>query len=267
MEPSPKPPAQPEPPKPVERLFPFVLRARLLLVGAEALQRGKGKLHFVLVTNDLAEGSLNKILENFADYPIVRKYVSADLEKWFGVHNAKVLGFRKSTLAQSIYAELKASRINAAKNPGTAPANAPKPPMRDRRESRAFFDRRDKKPAGTPDAGAKKPAPPWRRNPRRETQAGRSPGGVSQSADRRSYNPSQPRIEKPDGTQRRAPPKPGEGGSGRPTWHRGAADRTPFPGRRVGGARPSRLRPDSARQPRGRRDWTQNRRAGGPPRG
>ena len=35
--------------KPVERLFPFVLRARILLVGRETLLRSKSKLHFVLI--------------------------------------------------------------------------------------------------------------------------------------------------------------------------------------------------------------------------
>ena len=35
------------PAKPVERLFPFVLRSRILLVGREALRRNKRRLHFV----------------------------------------------------------------------------------------------------------------------------------------------------------------------------------------------------------------------------
>src|SRR5690242_1010944 len=36
--------------KPVERLFPFVLRSRNLIVGRDTLSRSKSKLHFVLIT-------------------------------------------------------------------------------------------------------------------------------------------------------------------------------------------------------------------------
>jgi len=100
------------PPKPVERLFPFVLRARGLIVGRETLRRSKSKLHFVLITRDLAEGSRAEILTDFAHYPVVQHYVAEDLEKFFGIKGAKVIGFAKSGLAQSIYAELKEHRIN-----------------------------------------------------------------------------------------------------------------------------------------------------------
>jgi hypothetical protein len=103
---------KPTPAKPVERMFPFVVRARLLLTGREILQRSRSKLHFVLVTTDLSEESKAHVLSDFAYYPVVQHFTSADLETFFGVHNAKVVGFVKSTLAQSIYAELKAFRLN-----------------------------------------------------------------------------------------------------------------------------------------------------------
>ena len=45
----------------------------------------------------------------------MQKYTSAELEKYFGARNAKVLGFEKSTLAKSIYAELKEARLNDPK--------------------------------------------------------------------------------------------------------------------------------------------------------
>ena len=98
--------------KPVERLFPFVLRARILLVGRETLLRSKSKLHFVLITDDLSEQSRKEILSEFAHYPIVQRYTSAELEQFFRLQGTKVLGFAKSGLAQSIYAEMKAHRIN-----------------------------------------------------------------------------------------------------------------------------------------------------------
>jgi hypothetical protein len=102
-----------DPKKPVERLFPFVLRSRNLIVGRETLSRSKSKLHFVLITSDLAEGSREEILLDFKHYPIIQRYTSAELEKFFGIKGAKVVGFQKSGLAQSLYAELKENRINA----------------------------------------------------------------------------------------------------------------------------------------------------------
>ncbi|TAK92863.1 MAG: hypothetical protein EPO07_18955 [Verrucomicrobia bacterium] len=98
--------------KSVERLFPFVLRTRSLLVGRETLSRSKSKLHFVLITTDISENSRAQILNDFAHYPVVAHYTEADLEKFFGVKGTKVVGFTKSGLAQSIYAELKEHRIN-----------------------------------------------------------------------------------------------------------------------------------------------------------
>jgi hypothetical protein len=103
--------------KPVERLFPFVLRSRILLPGRDNLARSKAKLHFVLITTDLSESSRKEILKDFSHYPVVEHYVSADLEHHFGVKGAKVVGFQKSGLAQSIYAELKEYRINQPLHP------------------------------------------------------------------------------------------------------------------------------------------------------
>jgi hypothetical protein len=97
----------------VERLFPFVLRSRTLLVGRDRLRRSKSRLHFVLITRDISEASRAEILSDFAHYPIVQDYTTKELEKFFGVKGAKVIGFEKSSLAQSIYVGLKARRINA----------------------------------------------------------------------------------------------------------------------------------------------------------
>lgn len=105
---------KPTPAKSVERLFPFVLKARALIVGRDTLRRSKGRLHFILVTTDLSENSRAQVLKDFAHYPIVEHYTAADLEKFFGLKGTKVVGFAKSGLAQSIYAELKAHRVNRA---------------------------------------------------------------------------------------------------------------------------------------------------------
>ena len=98
--------------KPVERLFPFVLRSRNLLAGRDTLLRSKSKLHFVLITTDISESSRAEILSDFAHYPVVQHYQTEDLENHFGLKGAKVVGFAKSGLAQSLYAELKQYRIN-----------------------------------------------------------------------------------------------------------------------------------------------------------
>ena len=103
--------------KAVERLFPFVLRARILLVGRDVLLRSKSKLHFILVTDDLSETSRKEVLSDFAYYPIVQRYTSKELEQFFGVKGTKVLGFAKSGLAQSVYGELKEYRLNKPEQP------------------------------------------------------------------------------------------------------------------------------------------------------
>jgi hypothetical protein len=102
----------PSPAKPVERLFPFALRARILMVGRETLLRGKRRLHFVLITTDLSEQSRKQVLSDFAHYPVVQRYTASELEHFFGLKGTRVLGFAKSGLAQSIYAEMKEHRLN-----------------------------------------------------------------------------------------------------------------------------------------------------------
>ena len=114
-------------------MFPFVLRAGILLIGREKLRHNKGKLHFVLIAEDIAESVRAEILLDFKYYPVVQHYAAPDLEKFFGIKGAKAIGFAKSGLAQSIYAELKAHRINQ-------PLHAAKP---------------DPKAAGTPAPGDK----------------------------------------------------------------------------------------------------------------
>jgi hypothetical protein len=116
--------SNPTPARPVERLFPFVLRAGILLIGRAKLRHNKGKLHFVLITEDIVENVRAEILLDFKHYPVVQHYAAADLEKFFGIKGAKTIGFMKSDLAQSIYAELKQHRINQPVTPTKKPAAA-----------------------------------------------------------------------------------------------------------------------------------------------
>ena len=119
--------SSPTPTKSVERLFPFVLRARILLVGRDTLRRSKSRLHFVLITEDIVESARAEALSDFKHYPVVQHYGPADLEKFFGVKGAKTIGFKKSGLAQSIYAELKEHRINRPVTPNAEPFPAETP--------------------------------------------------------------------------------------------------------------------------------------------
>jgi hypothetical protein len=116
------------PAKPVERLFPFVMKSRTLLVGRDTLRRSKSKLHFVLITTDLSEGSRAQILSDFSHYPVVQKYTSTELATFFGIKGAKVVGFAKSGLAQSIYAEMKEFRINRPQEKSKPAASVPDSP-------------------------------------------------------------------------------------------------------------------------------------------
>ena len=102
-------------------MFPFVLRAGILLIGRDTLRRNKGKLHFVLITEDISEAVRAEILVDFKHYPVVQHYGPAEFEKHFGIKGAKTIGFMKSGLAQSIYAELKEHRINQPVTKSTLP--------------------------------------------------------------------------------------------------------------------------------------------------
>ena len=95
-----------------EALFGFILRARILIVGRDILARSKSSLQFILITEDISENSRQEILEDYRHYPVVQHYTMQELEKSFGFQGTRVVGFKKSGLAQSLYAALKAYRIN-----------------------------------------------------------------------------------------------------------------------------------------------------------
>ena len=119
---------EPEPTHPVERLFPFVKRTGILLVGRERLRGNLGKLHFVLITEDIADESREEVLKDFKHYPVVQFFLPADLERNFGIKGCRAIGFMKSGLAQSIYAELKEHRINKPVQSPPPPGPPPAPP-------------------------------------------------------------------------------------------------------------------------------------------
>ena len=168
------PSENPVPAKSVERLFPFVLKTRSLFVGRDTLRANRGKLHFVLIATDIAEASREEVLKDFTHYPVVQHFTAADLEKFFNVKGAKAIGFAKSGLAQSIYAELKAHRINRHLHPSPAPASPPAAANDNsaacllRQQGRAATWRVDKRAPGPPRSGREiRYGPDHRRSRRR----------------------------------------------------------------------------------------------------
>ena len=99
---------------PVERLYPFALRARVVVVGEALLARLKKKLHFILISEDISEHRISEIRRQYSDLPVLQCYTVETIEAHFGFKNTKVLGFKKGSLAVSIHKELKktAKRLN-----------------------------------------------------------------------------------------------------------------------------------------------------------
>ena len=100
------------PEKKVERLFPFAIRAGILIPGYERIVASRSKLQFVLVSTDVSENTLAKVSGTLNDYPIIQHYDSESLYDYFDLLNCRVLGFEKSTLSTSIYQELREFRLN-----------------------------------------------------------------------------------------------------------------------------------------------------------
>jgi hypothetical protein len=96
----------------VGQLFERALQSKLLLIGRETLRRSKSRLHFVLITTDIIANHREEVLADFKHYPVVQHFTAADFERLFQIKGAKTVGFAKSELAKSIYAELKPHRIN-----------------------------------------------------------------------------------------------------------------------------------------------------------
>lgn len=107
-----------------ERLVPFARRARCWIVGRPALLRSRSRLHFILITQDASDRTVEEVLRSFQHYPVVQALRSEDLYRYFGLQGTKVLGFQKGDLAKNLYASLKAFRLN---RPDSGGSNAPAP--------------------------------------------------------------------------------------------------------------------------------------------
>lgn len=139
----------------VERIFPFVLRARILFVGQRAVLRSKSRLQFVLITKDISDRGRSEALRKLKHYPVVQCLRSADIERHFDLRGVKLLGFRKSGLSKSLYAEWKQHRINK-----------PIPGGQEESVSEAKLEPPSQSARKFPASQAKKQASPKRKNPR-----------------------------------------------------------------------------------------------------
>lgn len=84
-----------------EKLAPFALRSRQVVVGRERLVQLRNRLAFVLMTTDMSERSRRELAAIFP-CPQVCALTSADIERLFGFHNTKLVGFRRGTLANAL---------------------------------------------------------------------------------------------------------------------------------------------------------------------
>ena len=105
----------------IEQLMEIAVSSKLLLIGREALRRSKSHLHFVLIATDIIPSHRDEVLADCKHYPVVQHFTAADFERLFKLKGAKTVGFAKSELAKSIYAELKAYRINQPLHPSKKP--------------------------------------------------------------------------------------------------------------------------------------------------
>ncbi len=87
------------------------------MVGQHIILRSKSQLQFVLITHDISPRGKSEVLRKLKHYPVIQHFRTKDIEKHFDLQGVKLLGFRKSGLAKSVYAELKKYRINEPHHP------------------------------------------------------------------------------------------------------------------------------------------------------
>ena len=112
--------------KPVERLFPFAVRARVVVAGREALRSRRKKLQLLIITSDLSENSRQSIAKDFPTVKVVEALSTDEIERHFGFRGAKVIGFLRSPIAVSILREYNAiaKAARAAEADAQLPAEA-----------------------------------------------------------------------------------------------------------------------------------------------
>jgi len=87
-----------------------MLRSRIVEVGRQRLLQVRKQLAYVLITDDISENSRKKALQLFP-CPVFQCFSSGDLERIFGYHGTRLLGFRRSPLSNKAMQELKMYRV------------------------------------------------------------------------------------------------------------------------------------------------------------
>ncbi len=109
----------------IAHLAPFVLRARAVATGREKLLQHRNQLAFIVVTEDLSENSRHEVLREFP-CPIYQALTAEQVEQLFHLHNTKMLGFARGSLAAQIQQLLKGRRLVAPSVEQVTMPDAPK---------------------------------------------------------------------------------------------------------------------------------------------
>lgn len=98
-----------------ERLSQFMRRARIVEVGRDRLLQVKSRLQFMLVTEDLSDNSMSQLLREFDGCKIYRCLSLDDIERYFGLHGTKVIGFRRHPLSAQAMNDLRGHEVRPFK--------------------------------------------------------------------------------------------------------------------------------------------------------
>ncbi|MBP1583984.1 MAG: hypothetical protein J6866_08515 [Victivallales bacterium] len=108
----------------IEKLAPFLLRARSLEVGRDRLWQLRHRLAFLLLTTDISENSRDKFLNAFP-CPVFQALTTDEISRLFGYQGTKALGFRRSSLSVALLKTLSPYRIHKPETPTTPQTQVP----------------------------------------------------------------------------------------------------------------------------------------------
>lgn len=98
-------------PKKIITLAPFCRRAGILVTGRKKLELLGNKIAFILVANDISANSLDEVLETFPSIPVVQWGTSNDFHTLFDLENTKIIGVKRSSLAEQIFADMQDEKL------------------------------------------------------------------------------------------------------------------------------------------------------------
>jgi hypothetical protein len=101
----------------LEKLAPFCRKANVVVTGREKLAQMGCNLVFVMITSDLSANSRNEVMQRIK-VPVVEYGTSAEIQRLFGLENAKIVGFKRNSLSTQILAALKPFVVARTPPPG-----------------------------------------------------------------------------------------------------------------------------------------------------